>query len=219
MSADKKLNKYLAKLKNTHDVKDAKVYINKIMKYKHMSGKQSGGAIEDDIQRGIENANLVGTKLATLSTQLSEKNVTKYRDMLRKAMPSQQGMTKEEIEQQITETLSAPFQGTKTLLEILADLDKSEIPSGDEFIELLLRSLKEGIDPSTGSVKPNIGEIITNLWESSKPYKKGFFASKRAEGELSPAQLAETKEEAAAAAETEEEVAAIAAAEEKEKPK
>jgi hypothetical protein len=193
MSADKKLNKYLAKLKNTHDVKDAKVYINKIMKYKHMSGKQSGGAIEEDIQKGIADANSVGEKLIILSDELSkEQNITKYRDMLREAMPSQQGMTEQEIEKQITDTLKAPFEGTKTLLEILADLDKSDIPSGDKFIELLTQALKEGIDPSTGSVKPNIGEIITKLWDSSSPYKRGFMASKVASGEV-------TAEEAEAA--------------------
>lgn len=159
MSADKKLNKYLAKLKNTHDVKDAKVYINKIMKYKHMAGKQSGGAAFGEVTEPIQRVDTAASILANLSDpDLKSKLTTVIQENAGNAISS--GYT----DDLVASALGTPFSNIKQLLGSIGKLNTDNVPTLGSITEIIQTASK---DLGTGEQKSqaDIDKLIQDIWD------------------------------------------------------
>lgn len=163
MSADKKLNKYLAKLKNTRDVKDAKVYINKIMKYKHMTGKQSGGAgiygdfgkVDEPIKK-VEDAAKILDGLS--DPEIKSKLTTVIKDAAENAISN--GYTDE----QVTEALSEPFANLRQLLGSVGKLKTDNVPTLDSITDIIREASKE-LGTGVQKTQEELDAHIRNIWD------------------------------------------------------
>lgn len=160
MSTDKKLNKYLAKLKTTHDVKNAKVYINKILKYKHMSDKQSGGGIIDDIVAPIKKLVGVTGKVDDLNTSLSDKDkMAEIVSGLQK--PSVNGYTEAELK----DGLKPSLENVSKLLESVGELDPNAIPDINKISDALTDAMKR-LPAGETLDKKSIEDIVQDVWSN-----------------------------------------------------
>lgn len=157
MSSDTKLNKYLAKLKNTRDSKKAQVYIKKILRYKHMKKSNMHGG-------GIDEVNEVTAKLEKINEDLDANiaNGENFTESIMNEIKMPDEVTKDSLE----EALSPAMSSMNSLLQQISSLE-SKVPSIQEMLDQFNNKASELLIQKTSEdIKNNVGKLSENIFNA-----------------------------------------------------
>jgi len=165
MSDDKRLNKYLGRLRETKDINKANVYISKIMKYKKMGKAQVGGGkpAEDignaskSIDKFMKDFEGMKGKIGA-EKELVEKQAKDIKVAVGEAFNAED----------LKKNLSGVFTSVKDLIGNVSKLQLGELPNIDNLTQILSEKLKEQRSGETGE-KINYDEIIQAVWDEANP--------------------------------------------------
>lgn len=165
--SDYKLNKYLAKLKNAHDLKKANVYISKILKYKQMGGQKGG-----DPEKEISAASLKAAEINAKFEQIKELKLAvdgKRGDIIKSIEGIVTGEGKNVVgEDELRTGLTNIFTEVKGLIgkvNALSELNPDDLKINLDDI-LAAADAKKATGKPTEEIK--LDGIVKETWDNAK---------------------------------------------------